>query len=211
MNEYLKWQYAKKSERLVQTLKQKAYDAYFAESLDAAREILLDLIPEGASVGVGGSMTLEAMNIFDVFREKYQFFDRFQPMSEKERKELNQKAMLAEWFVTGTNAVTSKGQLVNLDGTGNRVAPMIYGPDHVVIVIGANKIVDTLEQAMDRVKCISPANAERVNSRAACTATGVCMDCQNERRICNYWTIIENSYRTPKRIKVIVISEDVGL
>lgn len=114
-------------------------------------------------------------------------------------------------FLTGTNAVTVKGQLVNLDMTGNRVAGITFGPENVVLFIGVNKIVDNIDNAIDRVKTIAaPMNAKRhADFKTPCQTTGACIDCKSPKRLCNIWTITEKSYPAG-RIKIILISEKLG-
>ena len=119
--------------------------------------------------------------------------------------------MTAELYFTGTNAVTKNGQLVNLDMIGNRVGALTFGPREVVVLMGRNKLVPDLESAMARIKdYAAPANAMRLDMKTPCTKTGRCMDCSSPARICNNWTITEKSF-PPKRIKVILIRQDMGL
>jgi hypothetical protein len=119
--------------------------------------------------------------------------------------------MLVDLYLTGTNAVTEDGQLVNLDMIGNRVAAITFGPRKVVVVVGRNKVVPDLETAMYRIKdYAAPANTMRLDMKTPCVKTSVCADCSSPARICNYWTITEKSF--PKhRIAVILINEDLGL
>jgi hypothetical protein len=131
--------------------------------------------------------------------------------SREEIIERRRNALLSDLFFSGTNAVVESGALVNLDMTGNRVGGMVFGPKWVVIMVGRNKIVSDLEQAMDRIKNLAaPANAIRHEQKTPCAKTSYCMDCNSPARICNIWTIHEKSY--PKgRIKVILINQDLGL
>ena len=119
--------------------------------------------------------------------------------------------MLVDLFFTGTNAVTESGMLVNLDMIGNRVGGITYGPEYVILMVGRNKIVSTLEDAMYRIKnYAAPANSMRHGKKTPCTKTSYCMDCKSPDRICNVWTIHEKSH--PKgRIKVILINRELGL
>jgi hypothetical protein len=129
----------------------------------------------------------------------------------EEQVERRRQALLVDLFITGSNAVTEDGQLVNLDMFGNRVAALTFGPRHVVVVAGRNKIVPSLDDAMFRVKNIAaPANAMRLDKKTPCVKTSYCEECKSPDRICNTWTITEKSY--PKgRVKVVLINQDLGL
>ena len=145
--------------------------------------------------------------------ETYRDIDSFAPgMSRKQKIYWRRQALLTDLFLTGSNALTQKGQLVNLDMIGNRVGGITFGPKHVVLFIGINKITANLEEAMHRVRTIAaPRNAIRHEGfRTPCHKTGVCMDCNSPDRICNVWTITEKSYPAG-RIKVILIGEELGL
>ena len=128
-----------------------------------------------------------------------------------EQMERRRRSLLVDFFITGTNAVTEDGQLVNLDMLGNRVAALTFGPRHVVVLLGRNKIVPSLEEAMFRVKNIAaPANAMRLDKKTPCVKTSYCEECKSPERICNTWTITEKSF--PKgRVRVVLINQDLGL
>jgi len=211
MNKYKKMQYQLIAKEMVTVLNEKGYISYYAEDKEEAKEKILSLIPEGASISVGGSETLGAMNMTEEFRnEKYKFFDRFQPMPYEELYEIYRQSLLSDYFVSSTNAITRKGQLVNTDSSGNRVASMIIGPKKVIIVVGANKVVDDLDEALKRIKKIAPMNATRVGHKTPCVKTGKCMECEIEDSVCNYTAIIENGRKEPGRITIIMIAEELG-
>ena len=132
-------------------------------------------------------------------------------ISDDEKNQRRRQALLCDLFITGTNAVTETGQLVNLDMIGNRVAGLTFGPRWVIIVVGRNKIVPDLEEAMFRVKnYAAPANAMRLDKKTPCVKTSFCEECKSPDRICNTWTITEKSF--PKgRVKIVLINEDLGL
>ena len=136
-------------------------------------------------------------------------FDRSK--SPEENMEIRRRSVLADLFITGTNALTEGGLLVNLDMLGNRACSINFGPKHVVILVGRNKIVSELDDAMYRVKnYAAPANAMRLEKKTPCVKTSYCEDCKSPDRICNVWTITEKSF--PKgRIKVVLINQDLGL
>ncbi len=131
-------------------------------------------------------------------------------MSPEDALERRRQALLTDLFFTGTNAVTETGILVNLDMIGNRIGGLTFGPRHVVVLVGRNKIVPDLEDAMLRIKnYVAPVNAMRLEKKTPCSITGICEECTAPERICNTWTITEKSF--PKgRIKVVLINEELG-
>lgn len=211
MDKYKKIKYQLLAKEMVDILSSKGYISYYAEDKDEAKNIILSLIPEGASVSVGGSETLNAMNMTEEFRKtKYKFFDRFKKMTYEEMYEVYRQSLLSDYFVSSTNAITMQGQLVNTDSSGNRVASMIIGPKHVIIAAGANKIVENLDEAFKRIKKIAPMNAIRVGHKTPCAESGRCMECEIQNSVCNYTGIIENGRKEKGRIVVIVIAEELG-
>jgi L-lactate utilization protein LutB len=195
---------------MVEILKSKAYDTYYAEDLDEAKKLVLDMIPHGSSVAVGGSETLGAMGLVDIFRgPEYKFFERYKTPW-PETIEVYRQSMLADFLVTGTNAITRNGELVNVDSSGNRAAGIVFGPKRVIIVAGANKVVDNLEDALKRLKKIAPMNALRNNHKTPCIETGRCMDCNVPQRMCNSITIVNHGMKFEGRISIIMVAEEAG-
>jgi len=200
-----------------EALEENNFSAFIAETLSDSKKIIIDrILPEldVASVSWGDSMTLYATDILPYFREKSEIrlIETFgETISREKSMKRRKEAILTDLFFTGTNAVTESGMLVNLDMIGNRVGGITFGPKHVVIVVGRNKIVSNLEEAMNRIKNFAaPANAIRHGKKTPCVKTSFCMECQSPDRICNVWTIHEKSH--PKgRIKVILINQDLGL
>lgn len=213
MSLYKKWQYQVRAKEQVKVLKETGYDAWYAENKEDARKIVVHMVPEGASVAMGGSETLQAMGLLEFFRNgKYRFFDRFKEMPFEERFELYRQGMLADFFITSTNAVTKRGELVNVDSSGNRIAAMLFGPKRVIIVCGANKIVQDIDAGFRRIREIAPMNAKRNGHAVACAETGWCIgeNCQNERAICNGAAIIYHGKKVPGRISIIMVAEELG-
>ncbi len=211
MNQYQKWQAQLVAKEMVEILNAKSYNALYAEDLIAAKEIVLKMIPLGSSIALGGSETLNAMGMVDTFRNgNYLFYDRYQKLPFPEIVEIYRQSLLADFLVTGANAITRKGEIVNMDSSGNRVAGIIFGPRRVIIVAGANKVVDNLDEAMKRIKQIAPMNAKRLGHKTPCAETGKCMDCQTPARICNSIGIVNHGMKFEGRISVIVIAEEVG-
>ncbi|WP_320041385.1 lactate utilization protein [uncultured Desulfobacter sp.] len=131
-------------------------------------------------------------------------------LSIEQKFELRRRSLMADLFITGTNAITQDGHLVNLEMIGNRVAAIMWGPKHVLLIVGRNKICGDLDDAMSRVKdYAAPVNCMKLDKKTPCAKTGVCHDCSSPDRICNYWTITEKSFEQG-RIKIILVNEDLG-
>lgn len=205
-------------DRTITALRHNHFEAFFANHAAEASVIFFrDIFPglQVETVSWGDSETMKATGVLDELQKnpELSFIDSFAPgMSRKQKIYWRRQALLADLFLTGSNALTQKGQLVNLDMIGNRVGGITFGPKQVVLFIGINKITANLEEAMQRIRTIAaPRNAMRHEGfRTPCHKTGVCMDCNSPDRICNVWTITEKSYPAG-RIKVILIGEELGL
>lgn len=175
--------------------------------------IYLDLeIEDHAVVGVGDSMTLDALGIYDYLRERnLVYLDKYDPsLSKEDKRELYLKNFTADYFLSGVNAISTEGKIYNMDGNGSRVAPIIYGPKKVLLVCGINKIVRSEEDAIQRIRTIAaPLDAKRLNKKTPCTVTGECMDCKSPQKICNYFTAIQGQF-DESRIKVLFVKEELG-
>ena len=193
------------------------FDVFIAESkTDAHKIVLEDLIPQlkPQTVSWGGSMTFIGSGLYKSLQAvpNFEIWDTFdKKVSKEEAHQRRRRALHADLFITGTNAMTEAGQLVNLDALGNRVAALTFGPNWVILLVGRNKIVPDLEEATFRIKnFVAPANAMRLDKKTPCVKTSYCEECNSPDRICNTWTITEKSL--PKgRIKIILINEDLGL
>lgn len=203
-------------EALKERLEKNNFLVFLAEDgAEAKRIVLEEILPvTGArSVSWGGSLTLTVTGIYDALRDRsdLEVLDTFdKKLDDDEKVALRRRSLLVDLFLTGTNAVTETGKLVNLDMIGNRVAAMTFGPKEVVILAGRNKIVPDIEQAMLRIKdYAAPVNAMRLDKETPCIKTSFCQDCKSPERICNTWTITEKSF--PKgRVKIVLINEDLG-
>jgi len=186
--------------------------SYAATAQQAGREVLA-MIPRGSTVYRCGSMTVTGMGLWEEITAipGVRVIDPYQPgLSAEEAINLRREGLLADVMVSSVNAVTLDGKLVNLDGMGNRVAAMIFGPRKVILVVGMNKVAADLEAAMARVKhYASPVNAIRLNRDTPCVKTGLCADCRSAQRICNLWSIIEG-HAIPNRIHVKLVGESLG-
>lgn len=203
-------------EALKKALEENEFDVFIAADASAARDLVCDTILPTLpvrTVSWGGSLTLLQSGLYERLRDddRFEVLDTFdKSLSPEESLERRRRSLLVDLFITGTNAVTETGQLVNLDMYGNRVCGITFGPRHVILLVGRNKIVADLEEAMNRVKnYAAPVNAMRLEKKTPCAKTGVCHDCQSPERICNHWTVTEKSFPR-KRIKVVLINTDLG-
>lgn len=212
MNEFQEWKNVCKAKQIVEVLNQRHFKASYVATRKEAKEKLIGMLEEGASVAIGGSTTLSDMGMVEVLRNgNYKFFDRYQRLPfDPDIVDIHRQSLTADYLITGTNAITKQGELVNTDCTGNRVAPMIFGPKNVIIVAGVNKIVDTLDDAFKRIREIAPMNSKRIKHETPCVETGFCVDCDCKKRICNFTTIIHNGIKFEGRIKIIIVAEELG-
>lgn len=208
----LKWVNEKKIERTMKSLESNNISSYLVNNKDELFNKINEISKEGELVACGGSMTLFETGVIDLLRSgKYNFLDRYADnLNPQDMKEIFRKSFFADTYFTSTNAITENGELYNVDGNGNRVAAMLYGPDKVVVVTGVNKIVKDVEEAIKRNKEIcAPANAKRLNTKTPCEATGTCIDCKSPSRICCEYTLIKRQ-RTSGRMHVIFLNENFG-
>jgi L-lactate utilization protein LutB len=209
------WQ--KRLSEVKKALEDNNFEVFVADNAaDASKIVQEEILPRtGAkTVSWGGSMTFMATGLYNSIKDNpnLEILDTFnKSLSGEETIELRRRSLLVDLFVTGTNAITEMGQLVNLDMIGNRIGGITFGPKHVIILVGRNKIVSDLEDAMYRIKnYVAPTNSMRLDKKTPCVKTSHCEECKSPDRICNTWTITEKSY--PKgRVKVVLINEDLGL
>lgn len=218
MFDYIDDFWKKRISQCAEALKENNFDTYLAADSKHAGKLFSETIfpeLEAASVSWADSESLKKTGILEYLRsvDAVDFIDTFEPgISREQSMERRRQALLVDLFLTGSNAVTESGWLVNLDMVGNRVGGITFGPRYVVLVIGRNKIVKDLDAAMARIKgYAAPMNAIRHEGwKTPCIKTSFCMDCSSPQRICNTWSITQKSY--PKsRIKVILVNEDLGL
>ena len=198
------------------SLENNNFEVFIAATAKEAKELALnEIIPKLGikTVSWGGSVSFVATGLFHELKDRPDLevlntFDK--NLSPEEMMDLRRKSLLVDLFITGTNAVTESGQLVNLDMIGNRVAAIMWGPKNVLLIIGRNKICGDIEEAMVRIKTYAaPVNTMNLDKKTPCRETGVCHDCKSPDRICNYWSITEKSF-TKNRIKIILVNEELG-
>lgn len=186
------------------------------DGTDAKRIVIEEILPgTGArSISWGGSKTFVATGLYDALRTHagLEVIDTFDTsVSREEVLERRRRSLLADLFITGTNAVTGTGKLVNLDMIGNRIGGITFGPKNVVILAGRNKVVPDIEDAMNRIRNFTaPVNAMRLDKKTPCRITSHCEDCKSPDRICNTWTVTEKSF-PGGRVKIVLINEDLGI
>jgi len=224
------WFYERQCKTAISNFKKRNIGAQYAEDCSEALKMVMAMIPPGARIVRGDSITVDQIGIIKELEKRNQntIIDPLErkpdgsfAIPEEEQKNLAREAFSADVFLVGSNAVTLDGKLVNTDCRGNRVAPMIYGPDKVIVVAGANKIVKDVDEAFKRIKNIAaPINARRHHIKhqpvkfgeLPCVRTGNCVDCYHEWRICRYTVIIEGAMGWEKdRINVVLVGEELGI
>ncbi len=199
--------------RVVRALKERFFDAWYFDEPSEAMAKILSLIPTGHVVSWGGSLTLLELGVTErVAIEGYKVIDRDKATDRQERFELMRQALLCDTYLTGCNAISEDGQLVNIDGFGNRVAAMTFGPRQVIVVAGMNKVAKTVDDALVRARTVAaPANTQRFqDSKAPCNETGTCADCKSPDSICSFF-VTTRLCKPAGRIKVILVGQDLGL
>ncbi len=212
-----------KIERTRRALEANNMQTFKADNFEQAVEIVRGLLKKGDTISCGGSVTLKETGIADLMScGDYNFLDRSKAQTPEEIKQIYRDTFSADAYITSANAVTETGELYNVDGNSNRVAAVAFGPDKVIVVVGANKIVKDLDEAVKRVKTqAAPPNTMRLDCDTPCAKTGecvslakgadapICAGCRSSARICcNY--LISAYQRDPDRIKVVIIKENAG-
>lgn len=196
---------------IIKNLEKRQMESYYCETSANAVEKIITLMPKGASIGWGGSMTLSDIGLMDVLKKTdYKLLDRDVPKSKEEQKIMYANIFNSDFFLMSTNAITLDGELVNIDSRGNRVSFLCYGPENVIIVVGMNKVVSDVDSGIKRVHDIAaPANTVRLNKKTPCSVTGRCGNCLSPDCICAH-TVVTRFSNIPKRIKVVLVGEELG-
>jgi L-lactate utilization protein LutB len=204
--------YSKLAPKVVKALNARGFEAFYFDNEAEAAEKIISLIPKDHLVSWGGSLTLTDLGIQKrLEKEGYNLLDRDKAATPEERKEIMRRALLCDTFLSGTNAISEDGQLVNIDGNGNRVAAMIYGPKQVVVAAGMNKVAKTYEDAIVRARTVAaPLNIQRFpNVKTPCNENGTCADCIGPNTICSFF-VTTRFCKPVGRIKIILIGRDYG-
>ena len=213
MSKFIKAANKVKFETIIKNLEKRNMEGYYCATADEACEKGLSLIKDGSTVSFGGSMTIRDIGFIDRLKARgLELVDAFSPPSPDEAYEQYRRTLLADYFLMSTNAITLDGKLINIDGTGNRMAAFILGPKEVIVFAGANKVVSSEEDALARIKTYAcPANAQRLNkTKIPCAVTGKCGDCLiKDECMCSH-IIVTRFSRIQGRVKVLLTNEDLG-
>lgn len=202
--------YDKAGPAVAAAMKKRGFEAYYVSTAEEAREKALELIPENSVVSWGGSMTIDEIGLKQAVIDRgCKVINRDEAESPEERMELMRKALTCDVFLMSANAISEDGQLVNIDGNGNRVAALCFGPKEVIVAAGMNKVAGNLEEAYARArKFAAPVNAQRFNLATPCGKTGLCADCLSPECICSQMVVTRRA--SGGRIKVILVGADLG-
>ncbi len=203
--------YRNQAESIIKKLQIRKMEGYYADTMEEANKKVLELLGSGTkSVAYGGSMTIDNSDLKAKIKEAgHDLIVRENYKSDDEIRELKARTINADAFLMSTNAITLDGELINIDGRGNRVSYLIYGPDQVIVIAGMNKVVKDVDSGIDRTRnTASPANTVRLNCDTPCSKTGRCGDCLEHTICCEI--VITRCSMIPGRIKVILVGEDVG-
>ena len=198
--------------KMVKAMQRRHFDAYYCATASEAKAKVNELIPEGASVTWGGTMTVRDMDIPKMLQERgtLKVWDRDKVETPEEKQEMYLRAFQADYYLSSANAITEDGIIVNIDGNGNRVAAITWGPQHVIFVVGMNKVAQDPEAALKRARSTAaPINAARFDIQTPCQLDGQCHNCNSPQSICNYIHFLRNSSK-PGRIIVILVGENFG-
>ena len=203
---------AKLAERMVKSLHRRNMEAFYCPTAEEAVKKVSELIEDGNTVTWGGSATIRDMGIPDALRSRgtLRVLDRDLAETPEEQQDIYRKAFSADVFLTSSNAISEDGVIVNIDGNGNRVAAISWGPKKVIFVIGLNKVAQTAEAALARARSTAaPINAQRFDIKTPCRADGVCHNCNSPECICSYVHFLRNS-RNKGRHVVVLVGENLG-
>ena len=198
--------------KMVKAMQRRHFDAYYCATASEAKAKVNELIPEGASVTWGGTMTVRDMDIPKMLQERgtLKVWDRDKVETPEEKQEMYLRAFQADYYLSSANAITEDGIIVNIDGNGNRVAAITWGPQHVIFVVGMNKVAQDPEAALKRARSTAaPINAARFDIQTPCQQDGLCHNCNSPQSICNYVHFLRNSSK-PGRIIVVLVGENLG-
>ncbi len=224
MTQEEEWYKEKLAQRCLAAMKKHNVPGHYSPDRSQALAQILEMIPQGVTIGAGDSVTLAQIGVLEELEKRgsHQMFNPFRkdgedcmPSSLQELVETGKQALLTDFFLTGINAITMDGKIINTDRTGNRASGLFFGPKKVIAVAGINKIVANLEEALERVRQIAaPINAYRHHIKhdmdaPPCAITGVCVDCNHPRRICCYTVIVE--YQISPRIELVIVGEELGI
>lgn len=196
---------------MVKAFENRGFEAYYCSDKESALAKALELIPETDVVAWGGSVSIAEIGLLDAVKKRNPVIDRDLAKSPEEKIEIMRKALLCDTFIMSSNAISEDGMLVNIDGNGNRVAALVYGPRQIVMIVGMNKVCQDLDSAVKRARSVAaPINAQKFgNLPTPCGKFGKCMNCNMEESICAQF-LVTRRCRPVKRIKIILVGENLG-
>lgn len=199
------------AQNIIDKFKSRGIQGYYCNTSSEAVELVKTLIEGNDTIAWGGSETLKEIGLFEMLNNgNYTLLDRSTAKTDLEKREMYAKHVMSDVFLMSSNAVTMNGELINIDGNGNRVACLITGPKSVIVIAGMNKVTASLESALERVRNIAaPPNAKRLNLETPCSNKGRCFDCLSDSCICCN-TVVTRKSREQGRIKVILVNENLG-
>lgn len=202
--------FALTAKSIIKELEKRNMEGYFCASSEEAVKTVLSLLPEHATISWGGSETIKECGLMDAIKAgDYNLLDRA-AVAPEDYREFYSKVVMADAFLMSTNAITENGELVNIDGAANRLACLLHGPQNVFVIVGMNKLVCDVPAAIGRIRNVAcPANTLRLNRKTPCSVTGKCGDCYSQDSICSQIVVTRRSTQ-PKRIKVILVAENLG-
>lgn len=212
MDKNVAWAREEKINRTIEALNKNNMNGYSVKDNEELLEKLKELIKDGDKVAFGGSMSIIETGVLDFLRNgNYELLDRYKEgLTKEEIVDIYKGAFTSDCYIASSNAVTENGELYNVDGNGNRVSAMLYGPEKVILICGINKIVKNVDEAIKRNReYAAPINAKRLNKKTPCAKVGYCMDCKSEDRICNEYTLIRRQ-NNKERMHVIFLNDDLG-
>lgn len=196
---------------LIKKLQQRHYDAYYVRDAEGLRTKVKELIPEGSSISWGGSMSIRDTGVTAMLKQgNYHVYDRDDVTSPEEKLQIYRQTFACDFYLAGINAMSEDGVIVNIDGNGNRVAAITWGPEHVILVAGINKVCRDVDSAVKRARSVAaPTNMTRFDFNTPCQHDGLCHDCKSPNSICNYISIMRMSHPAHRHI-VIIVGEPLG-
>lgn len=203
--------YQKLANTIIKGFTKRHIEGHYCESVEEARNLAMSLVASGSTVAFGGSVTLDETGVLDALRarEDVTLYDRSKATNPEETKKIFHDSLSCDYYFMSSNAITQDGELINIDGTGNRVAALIYGPEHVIILAGMNKIVKDVEEGLSRSRNVAASqNCIRLSKNTPCSVNGVCGNCLADT-ICDQ-IVITRASRVPNRIKVILVGKELG-
>lgn len=196
-------------DKVINNLKKRGFTPFFASSAEEGVDIVRRIIPKGARIGFGGSATVEEIGLVEALKHDYTPLHR-SLFDASYHSRLFQDMHLADWYIAGANALCESGEIINIDGRGNRVAEMLFGPPNILVICGTNKVVKSIDEGIDRVRNVAaPMNTRRLKKNTPCAASGACSDCQSPDTICRA-TVIHHHPTTGKNFFVIIIDAVLG-